>query len=335
MTTIEILQGIKDWTLKGSSRQPYGICTTDTYEASKVVAISNFLLVQDATINVLFTTPINSSNSTLNVNNTGAKPIKALDSALPSGVIKAQSIVTFVYNNNAWNIINVFTPDASFDPDELVVDMGLPSGVKWAARDIDLTKPSGFCDTPFTYNKSFFSWGNIDGHNPISNSKFDYNWGSVNGAEPYYEGQPYGETKGNELTASIAVGEEYDCARANLGEPWRMPTSANYTELFQNIIYINADGTEVDTTKTDKRVTVNGVLGLYIQSKINGARLFFSCSGYGAGTTWSKRASGGNYWSGAFYSARYARFLGFNSGGVRPSVNDGSRYIGYAVRAVQ
>lgn len=334
MTTIEILQGIKDWTLKGSSRQPYGICTTDTYEASKVVAISNFLLVQDATINVLFTTPINSSNSTLNVNNTGAKPIKALDSALPSGVIKAQSIVTFVYNNNAWNIINVFTPDASFDPDELVVDMGLPSGVKWAARDIDLTKPSGFCDTPFTYNKSFFSWGNIDGHNPISNSKFDYDWGGVNGAEPYYEGQPYGETKGNELTASIAVGEEYDCARANLGEPWRMPTSANYTELFQNIIYINADGTEVDTTKTDKIVTVNGVLGLYIQSKINGARLFFSCSGYGAGTTWSKHASVGDYWSGTLSSARNARVLYFKSGGVRPGVNS-DRYSGNAVRAVQ
>lgn len=334
MNTIEILQGIKAWTLKGSSRQPYGICTTDTYEAAKVVAISDFLLVQDATINVLFTTPINSSNSTLNVNDTGAKPIKALNSALPSGVIKAQSIVTFVYNNNAWNIINVFTPDASFDPDELVVDMGLPSGVKWAARDIDLTKPSGFCDTPFTYMKSFFSWGNIDGHNPISNSKFDYDWGGINAQEPWYEGQVYGGTKGDALTASIAVGEEYDCARANLGEPWRMPTSENYTELFQNIIYINADGTEVDTTKTDKRVTVNGVLGLYIQSKINGARLFFSCSGHGAGTTWSKRASYGLYWSGTFDSARYARYLIFYSGGVNPS-RHGNRYSGCAVRAVQ
>ena len=334
MTTIEILQGIKDWTLKGSSRQPYGICTTDTYEASKVVAIPNFLLVQDATINVLFTTPINSSNSTLNVNNTGAKPIKALDSALPSGVIKAQSIVTFVYNNNAWNIINAFTPDASFDPNELVVDMGLPSGVKWASRDIDLTKPSGFCDTPFTYNKSFFSWGNIDGHNPISNSEFDYDWGGINAQEPWYEGQVYGGTKGAALTASIAVGEEYDCARANLGEPWRMPTSADYAELFQNIIYINADGTEVDTTKTDKRVTVNGVLGLYIQSKINGARLFFSCSGNGYGLTWKYRGTYGYYWSSTFSSARNARNMLFGSGGVYPQ-SGSNRYNGFAVRPVQ
>ena len=334
MTTKQILQGVHDWTLKGSSKQPYGICTTDTYEASKVVAIPNFLLIQEATINVLFTTPINTSGTTLNVNNTGAKTIKVLGNVLPSGIIKAQSIVTFVYYDNAWNMINVFTPDASYDPDELVVDMGLPSGVKWAARDIDLTKPSGFCDTPFTYEKSFFSWGNIDGHNPISNSKFDYNWGGVNEQEPWYEGQVYGDTKGATLTASIAVGEEYDCARANLGEPWRMPTNSNYTELFQNIIYINADGTEVDTTKSDKRVAVNGVLGLYIQSKINGARLFFSCSGYGSGTSWSKVASHGYYWSGTFVSARYARALLFFSGGVYPSGN-GNRCYGCAARAVQ
>ena len=54
--------------------------------------------------------------------------------------------------------------------------MGLPSGVKWASRDIDLTKPGGFCETPFTYEKSFFSWGNIDGHNPSSVSAFDYDF---------------------------------------------------------------------------------------------------------------------------------------------------------------
>ena len=66
--------------------------------------------------------------------------------------------------------------------------MGLPSsGVKWANRDIDLTKPGGFCETPFVYEKSFFSWGNIDGHNPSSVSAFAYNWGGVNQAEPWYD----------------------------------------------------------------------------------------------------------------------------------------------------
>jgi hypothetical protein len=249
-------------------------------------------------------------------------------------VVKAQTYATLCYDGESWNIVNLFCPGAEYDPAGLLVDMGLPSGVKWASRDIDLTKPGGFCETPFTYEKSFFSWGNIDGHNPISNSAFDYNWGGVNEQEPWYEGQPYGDTPGNTLTGNIAVGEDFDAARANLGEPWRMPTNGEYGELFANIRYINADGTEVDTTKADKRVNVNGIVGLYIESKINGARLFFSCSGYGNGRSWFNRGSLGYYWSSTFYSARYARYLVFYSGGVYPQYYN-TRYFGFALRPVQ
>lgn len=312
----------------------HGICSTDTYTKDKVVSIPKFLLLLNGTINVLFTTPINTELSTLNVSLTGAKPIRILGQSLPAGVIKAQTYATLVYDGTAWNIVNLFCPDAQFDPAGLLVDMGLPSGVKWAARDIDLTKPGGFCDTPFTYMKSFLSWGNIDGHNPISNSAFSYNWGGVNEQEPYYEGQVYGSTPGNTLTGNIAVGEDFDAARANLGAPWRMPTSAEFAELFANIKYINADGTEVDTTNTDKRVTVNGVLGLYIESTINGARLFFSCSGYGYGRSWYDRGSVGYYWSSTWGSARVARSLYFGSGGVNPQYNR-NRFNGFALRPVQ
>lgn len=311
-----------------------GICSTDTYTKDKVVSIPNFMLLLNGHIDVLFTTPINTDLTTLNVSNTGAKPVRILGQSLPAGVIKAQTYATLVYDGTAWNIVNLFCPGAEYDPAGLLVDMGLPSGTKWAARDIDLTKPGGFCDTPFTYNKSFFSWGNIDGHNPISNSAFSYNWGSVNAAEPWYEGQPYGSTPGNTLTGNIAVGEDFDAARANLGAPWRMPTNAEFAELFANIIYIDANGDEVDTTKTDKRVTVNGVLGLYIQSKLNSARMFFSCSGYGYGRSWSDRGSYGNYWSSTWSSARSARGLFFYSGGVNPQYNS-NRCNGFAVRPVQ
>ena len=312
----------------------YGICTTGTYDSAKTVNIPHFMLLDNGTINVLFTTPINTDNSTLNVSLTGAKPIRILGQNLPAGVIKAETYVTMAYDGTAWNIVNLFCPDASFDPVALVVDMGLPSGVKWASRDLDLTKPGGFCETPFIYEKSLFSWGNIDGHNPSSVSAFDYNWGGVNQTEPWYDGQPYGSTPGNTLTGNIAVGEDFDAARANLGAPWRMPTSAEFAELFANIKYINADGTEVDTTKTDKRVTVNGVMGLYIESRINGARLFFSCSGYGNGRSWNNRGSSGNYWSSTWHSARNARNLVFYSGGVNPQGNN-VRYYGFALRPVQ
>ena len=213
-------------------------------------------------------------------------------------------------------------------PAELVVDMGLPSGVKWAACDIDVSKPGGFCDTPFTYEKSFFSWGNIDGHKPINEYEFDYEWGM------WFEWYPYERTQGSKLRENIDVGEDFDAARANLGAPWRMPTSAEYAELFANIRYIKADGTEVDTTKTDKRVIVDGVRGLYLESKINGARLFFSASGFGSGRSWNYRGTYGYYWSSTFNSARYARILSFVSGGVYPQ-NYSNRYFGFPVRPVQ
>ena len=311
-----------------------GVSHDDTYSNIRTATIANFILLTNAKVDILFTTPINAADATLNVSTTGAKPIRILGQNLPAGVVKAQTYATLVYDGTAWNIVNLFCPGAEYDPAGLLVDMGLPSGVKWAARDIDLTKPGGFCETPFIYEKSFFSWGNIDGHNPISNSAFDYNWGSVNESEPYYEGQPYGSTPGNTLTGNIAVGEDFDAARANLGAPWRMPTSAEFAELFANIIYIDANGDEVDTTKTDKLVSVNDVMGLYIQSKLNGARLFFSCSGSGNGRSWSSRGARGYYWSSTWSSARGARVLHFYSGGVYPQ-NYSHRYFGFALRPVQ
>ena len=311
-----------------------GVSHDDTYSNIRTSTIANFILLTNAKVDILFTTPINAADATLDVSAKGAKPIRILGQNLPAGVVKAQTYATLVYDGTAWNIVNLFCPDASFDPAALVVDMGLPSGTKWAARDIDLTKPGGFCETPFVYEKSFFSWGNIDGHNPSSVSAFAYDWGGVNGAEPWYDGQVYGSTPGNTLTGNIAVGEDFDAARANLGAPWRMPTNAEFAELFANIKYINADGTEVDTTKTDKRVTVNGIVGLYLESTINGARLFFSCSGSGDGRSWYGRGSHGFYWSSTWNSARNARFLYFYSGGVYPQSNN-TRYLGFALRPVQ
>ena len=161
-----------------------------------------------------------------------------------------------------------------------------------------------------------------------------YNWGSVNSQEPWYDGQVYGNTKGATLTGDITTDEKFDAARANLGSPWRMPTTTEFKELFDNCIYIDASGAEISAGTADKRVTVNGIVGLYLQSKINGNRLFFACSGNGDGTSWNNRGSGGLYWSASFNSARHARNLYFFSGGVYPQYSN-YRYDGFAVRPVQ
>lgn len=226
---------------------------------------------------------------------------------------------------------------------DLFVDMGLPSGVLWAKASIDLTTASKFQEvdgavSPYKYECSFFSWGNTDGHNPSSTSAFDYNWGGVNEQEPYYDGQPYGTTPGNALTGNIPP--SMDAARASLGAPWRMPSMEDFVELFANIDYIDADGnvvtaeTSIAKTAADKRVTVNGINGLYLRSKINGNRLFFPASGAGNGRSWDIRSGSGYFWSSTFYSARNARGLYFYPNGVNPT-NTLNRFYGFSVRPVQ
>lgn len=201
--------------------------------------------------------------------------------------------------------------------EQLLVDLGLPSGILWATRNIDVTRQNGFAESPYQYECSFFSWGNTEGKNPISNSAFDYNWGSDN------EG-PYANTPGAALTGNAGLG--YDAARTNLGGPWRMPTTANFAELFNSSYtkYVDANGDEV--TGTNKLVTVNGVVGIRLMSLINGKTIFFPCSGHGYGTSWNHRGTNGFYWSSSLYSATQGRYLFFNSGGVNPQYSS-NRFI--------
>lgn len=311
-----------------------GVCTTDAATAAKTVSIPGFVLTKNSLFAVFFEKEISVEKATLNVNDTGAKLLNVNFMVLQAGTVKAKSTAFIHYDGARYNIVNVY--ESGQTESDLYVDLGLPSGLKWASRDIDLTKPGGFCETPFTYEKSFFSWGNIEGHNPSSVSAFDYNWGGVNQAEPWYDGQPYGSTPGNTLTGNIAVGEDFDAARANLGSPWRMPTTSEFNELFNanHTEYIDANGEIIGPATANKLTVVNGIKGIYLRSKVNYNRIFFSCSGYGDGSSWYYRGSYGYYWSSTFNSGRGARDLSFLSGGVYPQYGS-FRYYGFAVRAVQ
>jgi len=98
---------------------------------------------------------------------------------------------------------------------------------------------------------------------------------------------------------------------------------------------VQADGeTVIDASQTNKLVTVNGIVGIYLKSKINGRLLFFPCSGHGSGQSWNSRGSHGYYWSRSLYSQSYGRGLSFSSGGVTPQNYD-NRFYGFSRRAVQ
>lgn len=209
--------------------------------------------------------------------------------------------------------------------------MGLPSDNRWAVSNLDANGPYYFQETPFQYECSFFSWGNVTPHNPVSENGFDYNFGGANSAEPWYEGQPYGDTPGSQLTGNIPLAN--DAARKLLGSVWHMPNSADFQELIDNVRFINADGTEIESTKTNKLVSVNGCIGLYMESKINGARLFIPCSGYGTQQSWSLKEVYGFYWSTNVLSMKAAGYLRFFSGGIYRNYS-GNRCNGYSIRPI-
>lgn len=210
--------------------------------------------------------------------------------------------------------------------------MGLPSGTLWAVSNLDILSPGKFQPTPYQYDCSFVSWGNIDAHNPISETEFDYNFGGVNAQAPWYEGQVYGSTPGAALTTNIP--QSLDVARRELGGPWRMPTKEEFSELIANITFMQADGvTPIPSTTKNKLVMVEGVKGIYLKSNINGNMLFFVCTGFGNGKTWENRGETGLYWSATIVSEENARYLSFIRNAVNPQRSI-ERNRGIAIRPV-
>lgn len=210
--------------------------------------------------------------------------------------------------------------------------MGLPSGLLWSPVNIDVSQPGGFAESPFKYDCSYFSWGNIVAHNPTSPSSFaPYDWGGVNNNEPWYEGQVYGQTPGVELTNDIPLTN--DAANDILGGQWHIPSIADFIELFNNVDFIDADGNIIDQEVTDKRITINNCVGIYVRSRINGNKLFFTAGGYGSDTTLLGRSTGGFYWSASYVNSKSATGMKFDASGLNTG-NNSSRYIGFLIRPV-
>lgn len=173
--------------------------------------------------------------------------------------------------------------------------MGLPSGIQWANCNVGAKSPVDF--------GQYFSWGNTVGHN--LDDGYDF-------SQEAYDSSP---------AASIAtdLSLDQDAARANLGEPWRMPTATEFQELYDNC--------------TSIWTTLNGVTGYLFTSNVNGNTLFFPAAGSFYGSSLSGRGERGSYWSSSYLSATNARNFLFVSSNINPQ-SSGTRRFGNPVRAV-
>ncbi len=189
------------------------------------------------------------------------------------------------------------------------VDLGLPSGLKWATCNVGATTPEGY--------GNYFAWGETSPKDSYTWSAYKYCNGSSSTLTKYNTSSNYG-TVDNKTILDLSD----DAARANWGGTWRMPTYNEWDELKNNCTW--------------EWTTQNGVNGYKVTSKTNGNSIFLPEAGYRNGTSVYNVGSYGRYWSSSLYESRpytyRAYYLYFSSGNVYWGYSD--RYNGHTVRAV-
>lgn len=83
----------------------YAVCSTAAGTAEKTITLENFELVTGADLLVHFTVTNTAANPTLNVNNTGAKPIRYKAKAISAGSLTAGSTHAFVCAGGSYELV--------------------------------------------------------------------------------------------------------------------------------------------------------------------------------------------------------------------------------------
>ena len=198
------------------------------------------------------------------------------------------------------------------------IDLGLPSGTKWACCNVGATKPEEY--------GLYFAWGETMGYGSDTSDGHVFDWryytwcsGSETSLTKYNKNSRYGIVD-NKTELDLAD----DAAYVNWGSDWCMPSAGQIRE------FLNSNYT------TSVWTSVNGVNGRRVTSKSNGNSLFLPAVGWrGSGGVIEVRTDG-NYWSSSLNSggsSYVACLLYFDSDSWRIS-GSGARSSGKSVRAV-
>lgn len=180
------------------------------------------------------------------------------------------------------------------------VNLGLPSGKKWASCNVGANSPEEYGE--------YFAWG------------------EASAKETYTEDNSftYGLTKSQMQSQGCIDGEgnltpQYDAAAANCGGNWRMPTKAEQDELLNNCTW----------TWTRK----NGVAGYNVEGP-SGASIFLPAAGYRLDSLHYREGARGYYWPStpSEYGNTTAFYIFFDS--IDYYVQGDYRYYGQSVRPI-
>ena len=191
------------------------------------------------------------------------------------------------------------------------VDLGLPSGTKWANMNVGAEKPEDV--------GLYFAWGETTGY---LGDDHNFAWEThvwCNGSNTSLT-KYCGSSRNGIVDNKTLLDLDDDAAYVNWGSQWRMPTITEFQELINNT--------------TSEWITQNGVNGRKFTSKTNGNSIFMPAAGYRSGTSagstpepfgyywsslcedeWSDSANYFSFFSGSSYTSNMSRFAGMN---VRP-----------------
>lgn len=179
-------------------------------------------------------------------------------------------------------------------PDE-AIDLGLPSGTKWAPWNVGASKPEDY--------GGYYAWGETD-------EKEVYDWGTYIHCD--------GSSETCHDIGSDITGTQYDVAHVKWSGPWQMPTLDQIKELVNNC--------------TSEYITINGINGRKFTGP-NGNSIFLPAAGCWDDEL-CNAGSYGYYWSSTLKeSSPYsANIFFFGSGDA--SYGSRYRSNGHTVRPV-
>ena len=171
------------------------------------------------------------------------------------------------------------------------VDLGLPSGLKWAKCNIGATSE--------TEGGVYFQWGDISGISGSLVGKYsdeNYSWATApfnNGSSSY--DKAYFNSVNGTVCPNNVLAKEYDAATQIMGSEWRMPTEADFQEL------LNGTTNEWITNYND-----TGVSGRKFTSKKDTSKyIFIPAAGYCSnGSVSGVGGFNGGVWSSLLHTSR-------------------------------
>ena len=195
-----------------------------------------------------------------------------------------------------------------------LIDLGLPSGTKWACCNVGAIKPH--------YYGNYYAWGETEKKYVFNDVTYLYSTGVDEDGDGFYDDwhsdtETYGVWQ--DIGSDIA-GTQYDVAHVKWGGSWVMPSKEQIEELRNNCTF--------------KGASVNEEIGDLFISKINGASIYLPMAGYFSGGNLYNDGLDAMYWSSTLYSTypESVYYLYFGQGYTPCIGNDRSQ--GRSVRPV-